>query len=213
MIRLLSHDDLDTDIFPRRIGPAPGLSVLSGPGPSGDAIPQQTRPDQSRSPQMSSSLQLNGSATNDTHGYGRQNNTPLNSRVDDPYGASSNRRPTHQLNNSQGSGSTKPDEFGNWKSTGRPGVGTGKRPPSAGSAHQTQRFTITNALPLEIPEESKSSQHQRKGSTSNKGPWLTANEEKQILYQQAMERVQVVQGGPIQKAPVRIVHAGKASEC
>ncbi|KAK2459509.1 hypothetical protein APHAL10511_008493 [Amanita phalloides] len=201
--------DTNTIIGPR-IGPSPGLSVLQMPGPGGaNPSAQQSitrvEPIQNRAPQMAAALPLNHSTTPDGYGSRQPSNGPYNTlpmtSSTDAYGASS-RRPAHQTAGSQGSAqSGRPaDEFGAWpKAAGsKPGVGTGKRPTSAGSTTtQTQRFTITNALPLEIPEESQSSLHQRNDSAQLKGPWLSAAEEKQKLYEQAKARVEMVQGGVV----------------
>lgn len=113
------------------------------------------------------------------------------------YGAGSGYgiRPTHSHSNSAAS-NHQTDEFGT-----RPTVaaisttGIGRRPNSAVAAN---RFTITNALPSEIPAP-EPEPRQQSGSASDsvgnlRGPWPTAEDEKQRLYNAAREKVERAQG-------------------
>ncbi|KAF8634511.1 hypothetical protein AX15_000844 [Amanita polypyramis BW_CC] len=188
----------------RRIGDAPGLSLRPTPRSGAPDTQVITRVEPIKSRTLSSDP-LNRPTTAETNGhYRKESYNATVARVDDPY-TSSSKRPTHQASGSQGSTKSgmDADEFGNWpRSTGNKlGTGAGKRPPSAGSLpSQTPRFTITNALPLEIPEDSQSPQYQRNAIGSNKGQWLSATEEKQRLYEQAKARVEMAQGGVAQSS-------------
>lgn len=102
------------------------------------------------------------------------------------------------------------------KAGGSGTTGTGRRPGSAGDksgvgrrpgSSDKSRFTIVNAMPKEIPEDSEredggSSAPRRgpsaiaggSGATAVRSPWPTAEEEKQRLFESARAKAERVQG-------------------
>ncbi|KAJ8522888.1 hypothetical protein ONZ45_g605 [Pleurotus djamor] len=84
--------------------------------------------------------------------------------------------------------------------TVQPTPETGRRPPSARAGGSANRYTITNALPSEIPQDDEPT-HQRNNSygvSPKKKPnraWPSAEEEKQKLYEQAKAQVERSQSG------------------
>ncbi|RDB22925.1 hypothetical protein Hypma_009797 [Hypsizygus marmoreus] len=200
----------------RRIGPAPNLSLM--PTPIAHQIISRTEPPPARAAAaatlpisrdnygvrqspiktystLPSSSQGGGGGTfskPDEFGYGVG------------YGGA---RPAHGHSSSAGSNTQYSDEA---RSTANVapvlGTGVGMRPSSAHAA--TNRFTITNAQPSEIPQQQQAPEaRQRTGSAgretgggggggtmTGRGPWPTAEDEKQRLYEAARAKVERVQG-------------------
>ncbi|KAF8055857.1 hypothetical protein FPV67DRAFT_1567047 [Lyophyllum atratum] len=186
----------------RRIGPAPTLSLLPI-GPAQHTI-TRSEPPPSRSP-AAATLPLS------RDNYGAAHNTPANayntlsaaaaynsspaSKVDElGYGYST--RPTHH--HSLSASSNNLDDFDPRPPASTPNTGTARRPGSA-NGPSTNRLTVMNAQPSEIPQQ-ESDPRQRTGSSPGaaanpRGPWPTAEDEKQRLYEAARAKVERVQGG------------------
>lgn len=126
----------------------------------------------------------------DEFGYGRSN-SKITAATMDPAGYGS--RPTIGNQHSSSRSTNQPI------ATSTP---TATRTTRTGSNAAVNRFTITNAVPSDTSSISESS-HKRKPSANatsspsgspSRGVWLTAEQEKERLYQKAKERVEKVQG-------------------
>ncbi|KAF5378344.1 hypothetical protein D9615_008708 [Tricholomella constricta] len=204
----------------RRIGPAPTLSLIPI-SPAHQTITRAEPPPQR--PPAASTLPL----SKDSYSFGR--NSPANAystlpthasgyhgspaaKVDELGGYGYSTRPTHNHSSSAAS-NTLSDEFGFRPPGSTATTGVGRRPGSA-NAPNANRLTITNALPSDIPqpetdtrERTSSSPHDP--STNSRGPWPSAEDEKQRLYEAARAKVERIQGNvagvttpPPQPAPI-----------
>ncbi|GLB34522.1 hypothetical protein LshimejAT787_0200870 [Lyophyllum shimeji] len=193
----------------RRIGPAPTLSLLPI-SPAQHSI-QRADPAPRRSPPAAATLPL----SKDTYGHGTPANAystlptstysspAIKAKADELGGhVYSSTRPAHTYSSSIGS-NHQVDDFATRPSA--PVAATvaaaavGRRPGSAGGP-AANRLTITNAQPSEIPQQ-ETDIRQRTGSApnnhpslNNRGPWPSAQDEKQRLYEEAKAKVERVQG-------------------
>ncbi|KAG5640819.1 hypothetical protein DXG03_006935 [Asterophora parasitica] len=175
----------------RRIGPAPTLSLIPV------APAQQTITRHEALPRISptaSTLPL--SKDNYGHSANAYNSLPAKaggyhgsqmSKVDELGGYGYSTRPTHHHSNSAAS-TNLPDDFGS-RTTIPASMTAGRRPGSAISSNQN-RLTVINALPSEIPQAEATNS----ASLSARGPWPSAEDEKQRLYEAARAKVERVQG-------------------
>lgn len=171
----------------RRIGPAPGLSLLAPhsvvtsvePSPIARHQTSQSqsyggRPSQpdivvgGKSPLAST---IASAAPPRTNGY-------VNTKTDEfGYGAGYGHKSTPSKSNSI-EGEPKERETGS------------RRPGSSGTSTSGARLTITNASPFEIPDAPRTNGRKRSGSGR---AWPSAEDEKQ-MYNRAKARVEQVQG-------------------
>ncbi|KAF8163766.1 hypothetical protein B0H34DRAFT_795424 [Crassisporium funariophilum] len=202
-----------------RIGPAPSLSLLPATQ-AGTPTAAATRVDPIRGGRPADQV----AATLPLGGYGHVRTSSANAFNSLPGGPSANA--------TYGNGLA--DEFGEMKSTNASGVNalaatvpvslasshsataapvagssvpTARRPGSAGGGN---RFTITNAQPQEIPQDSGS--RARAGQATGSGTagpggaqrsWPSAEEEKK-LYEQARQKVAKVQGPAASPPPASL---------
>ncbi|PBK93290.1 hypothetical protein ARMGADRAFT_1063369 [Armillaria gallica] len=169
----------------RRIGPAPGLSLLAPPSivtsvePSPGARHQPTqsqsyggRPSQPDTVAVKSPVAstLASPIQPRTNGY-------VNIKTDEfGYGAGYGHKTTPSKSNSI-EGEPKERE-------------TGSRRPGSSGTSTSARLTITNASPSEIPDAPRANGRKRSGSGR---AWPTAEDEKQ-MYNRAKARVEQIQG-------------------
>lgn len=153
------------------------------------------------------------------NGYGSSSNIKADEfgyGVGAGYGSKSP-QPQHKTTASRTSNYSEAADTMN-KPGGSATTGTGRRPGSAGdksgagrrpgSSDKTNRFTIVNAMPKEIPEDSEredsgSSAPRRgpsaiaggSGAATARSQWPTAEEEKQRLFESARAKAERVQNG------------------
>ncbi|PFH45550.1 hypothetical protein AMATHDRAFT_71571 [Amanita thiersii Skay4041] len=202
----------------RRIGSAPGLSIFPTLTPSGiNPLTQQpvTRVEPApgrpggqpatitpaQAPSRAGQLSTTSVLT-DPHGHTPQQHSAFNrlpptssmsiteelASHGTSFGASGRNKKTHQTSNSQGSitGQTAvADDFGVWN-----------KKPTAAAAN----INSVNAANAKQPD-SESSVIPRTTAAQRRKDWLSAAEEKQILYEQAKARVEMVQGNVASTSP------------
>ncbi|KAK0463499.1 uncharacterized protein EV420DRAFT_1638435 [Desarmillaria tabescens] len=169
----------------RRIGPAPGLSLLAPhsvvtsvePSPAARHQPIQSQSYSGRPSQPDTVAVKSPVASTFASPAQPRTNGHANVKTDEfGYGVGYGHKSTPSKSNSI-EGEQKERE-------------TGARRPSSSGTSVSARLTITNALPSEIPEAPRTNGRTRSGSGR---AWPTAEDEKQ-MYHRAKARVEQVQG-------------------
>ncbi|KAK0482681.1 hypothetical protein IW261DRAFT_1048759 [Armillaria novae-zelandiae] len=169
----------------RRIGPAPGLSLLAPPTVTTSVEPSpiaRHQPTQSQSyggrPSQPDTVVGVKSPLATTFTSPTRTNGNVSTKTDEfGYGAGYGHKTTPSKSNSI-EGEPKERETGS------------RRPGSSGTSTSGARLTITNASPSEIPDAPRTNGRKRSGSGR---AWPSAEDEKQ-LYNRAKARVEQIQG-------------------
>ncbi|KAG6829400.1 hypothetical protein H0H87_011529 [Tephrocybe sp. NHM501043] len=193
----------------RRIGPTPGLSL----GPVQPVAQAVTRAEPSRPSPNASTLPL---SKDNYHSSPNSNFTSLPSKGGAGYFGSnkvdelggygfSNGKPAHSHTESVASSN---DDFGGHPPVPiRTATPPGRRPGSANASTPGKRLTVTN-LPPEVPQPDADSRSRTvNGNTggatasavaaNGNRPWLSAEDEKQRLYEIARAKVEKAQNGGV----------------